>query len=319
MIYTDEKWVEQGCIDCMTLDLAYGNDENDFKLTVPIECNIPKGALVYIDGTEWGGIVRGSTASTMGDVPTNTIVGSTWHGVMAESYICPDGESYVQASGDAHEAMRRIIERQGLHAMFDVPSRQSGFHVSYQFDRFSDVYTGLRKMLGNCGAKLRIVKDPGRKPMLSAVEARRSIDDGQSEHIPYKISDGTPYNHIIGIGKGELEDRTVVHFYADESGNVSDAKTIYFPGERQYLYELSNEEADKLIEECTKKLKELQSVRTCELELPEGECYDVGDVVGIANDDTGVSVVADVTKVIVKINEHGTATVTNEIGEVTRT
>lgn len=316
IVYTDGKWTEQGYIGRSSLDLAYGNDENNFVIVAPIGLDIQEGALVYVDGTGWGGIVRGCTYSTMEDSPTVTVRGSTWHGVLAESYICPAAGSHVEVAGDANDAMREIVERQGLAAMFDVDSSPSGFDVSYRFDRFADVYAGFRKMLAGVGAKLVVSKEPGGKPVLSAVEVERHIDDADAGRCRYRMEDGTPYNHIIGIGKGEMEERAVVHRYADEDGNVSGTQTIFFPRERQYLYELSSSEEAELIEECDKKLAELQNVQTCELQLGDGESYDVGDIVGIVDEWSGRSATSDVTKVIVKIDEYGVVSISNEIGEV---
>ena len=85
--YTDEDGVEIGMLGSYSLDLAYGSDENDFALTADIGFHLPKKSLVYIDGTEWGGVVRGCRPSTLGESPTNTITGQTWHGVLAESCI----------------------------------------------------------------------------------------------------------------------------------------------------------------------------------------------------------------------------------------
>lgn len=318
IVYTDEVWNEQGYLEFYEFDLAYGNDENCFDIVVPSGIDVPMGALVYIDGTGWGGIVRGRTDSTMGDRPTATVRGSTWHGILAESYICPAAGSHVEVAGDANDAMREIVERQGLAAMFDVDSSPSGFDVSYRFDRFADVYAGFRKMLAGVGAKLVVSKEPGGKPVLSAVEVERHIDDTDAGRCRYRMEDGTPYNHIIGIGKGEMEDRAVVHRYADEQGAVSGTQTIFWPYERQYLHELSSSEEAELIEECDKKLAELQNVQTCELQLPDGESYDVGDIVGIVDEWSGGSATSDVTKVIAKIDEYGVVSISNEIGEVSK-
>lgn len=314
VVYTDEEWEEQGYLEFHSFDLAYGDEENDFEIVIPAGLDVPKGALVYIDGTGWGGIVRGCEASTMGDAPTATVEGSTWQGVLAESYICPTAGSHVDVSGDANDAMRKIVERQGLQGMFDVEARPSGYRVSYRFDRFADVYSGFRKMLALAGAKLAITKEPGCKPMLAAVEAERHIDDSDAGRCRYRMAESTPYNHIIGIGKGEMEERAVVHRYADDQGAVSGTQTIFWPHERQYLYELSSSEEADLIEECDKKLTELQNAKECDLQLLDGESYDVGDIVGTVDERSGRSVTDYVTKVIVKIDEYGTVSISNEVG-----
>lgn len=315
VVYTDDGWIEQGYVKAYALDLSYGTGENDFELIVPIDFTTPKGALVYIDGTCWGGIILACSPSTLDYPPTNAITGLTWHGILAESYICPSGASHVEVSGDANDAMREIVRRQGLDAMFDVQQRPSGYRVSYRFDRFTDVYSGFRKMLSKVGARLDIRKDPGCKPTLSAVEAGRYVDDFDSGRFRYEMTDATPYNHIIGIGKGELEERAVVHRYADEDGNISDVQTIFFPRERQYLYELSGSEESELVEKCDEKLSDLQDAFACELKVDGDEHYEVGDLVGIVDEGTGTSITSYVEKVIVKIDKEG-ANVTNEIGDV---
>ena len=316
--YTDEDGVEIGMLGSYSLDLAYGSDENDFALTVDIGFHLPKKSLVYIDGTEWGGVVRGCRPSTLGESPTNTITGQTWHGVLAESCICPDaGADYYESSGEANAALRALVARQGLGDLFDVSPEDSGFRVSYRHERFADSYSSIRKMLRRSGAKLRISKEPGRKPELSAVEVGSHVDDGSSQRYGYELRVGTPYNHIICLGMGDLAERAVVHLYADADGNVSSVQTLFGLDERQYVYELSNREADELAEEGAKKLKELQATSMCELRLPEDESFDVGDVVGVIDDETGVSVVSDVTKVVVRIGGSGAPEVSNEIGDIT--
>ena len=316
--YTDDELVEIGMMDPLSLDLAYGNDENGFSLVVPISFTIPKGSLIYIDGTEWGGVVRGCKPSTLGEIPTNTVTGSTWHGILAESFVCPDaGQDYYTASGDANSEIGALIARQGLDDLFDVSPEPSGFSIEYQFVRFDNVYSALRKALAGSGAKLRIEKEPGRKPMLSAVQAESFVDDYSSKRFAYSITDGTPVNHLVVLGKGELKDRIVLHLFADSEGNISQTQTLFGIDEIQSVYELSSEEdMSKLVEEGTKKLAEYQNVSSCELKLPDDESFGIGDTVGIVDEESGISIVSDVTKVIVKIDGNGTPAISNEIGEI---
>lgn len=315
LIYTNGNGIEQGVLPVYELDLAFGIDENDFEIILPYGETLEKKSFVYIDGTEWGGIIRGSIESTMGE-PTSRTTGTTWHGILGESFICPDaGTDFVTVDGEANAIMRWIVSRQKLSDVFSVSSDDSGIGVSYRFARFADAYAGIRKMLASANAKLRIEKPPGGKPTLSAVPVAEYIDERSSNRYAYEISDDTPYNHIICLGKGDLAERDVVHLYADAHGNVSATQTMFGLDERQFLYELSNEEHEKLVEDGTKKLIGLQQMQTVEMQLPDGETFDVGDIVGIVNDDTGTSVTADVTKVIVKVSSGGSASVTNKIGE----
>lgn len=315
LTYTDPEGVEQGVILAYLLDLAYGNDENDFELTLPIETRLDEKSFVYLDGTEWGGIVRGGRESTMGETPVYVARGETWHGMLAETYICPVSD-HVGVDGEANAAIAYVLGYVGLGDVFDASRDQSGISVSHRFDRFTDCYSGFRKMLAASGAKLRIDKQPGKKPTLSAVPIGDYVDNGESNKYGYRIEWYTPFNHLICLGMGELEERTVIHLYADAEGNVSQTQTLFGLDERQSIYEYSSIDEAQLIENGTKKLKEMQSTSGCELSLPEDMAVDVGDMVGIASEKTGRSITSTVSKVIVKVSGDGQVEITNEIGEI---
>ncbi len=315
LTYTDSDGIEQGIIKAYQLDLAYGSDENDFELTLPIDMRIAEKSLIYIDGTEWGGIVRGGRESTMGETPVFVARGETWHGMLAETYICPETD-HLSASGEANAAIGSVLRFVGLSDVFDASAEPSGISVSHQFERFTDCYSGFRKMLAASGAKLRIDKQPGRKPALSAVPIGDYVDSGESNKYGYKLEWYMPFNHLICLGMGELEERTVLHLYADAEGNVSQTQTLFGLDERQAVYEYNNIDEAKLLEDGTKKLKEMQGTSACELLLPEGTAFDVGDMVGIASEKTGRSVISTVSKAIVKVSGNGQVEITNEIGEI---
>lgn len=315
LTYTDPDGIEQGIIKAYQLDLAYGSDENDFELTLPIDMRIAEKSLIYIDGTEWGGIVRGGRESTMGETPVFVARGETWHGMLAETYICPASD-HVSVGGEANAAIAYVLGYVGLSDVFDASTEPSGISVSHRFDRFTDCYSGFRKMLAASGAKLRIDKQPGMKPTLSAVPIGDYVDSGESNKYGYKLEWYTPINHLICLGMGELEERTVLHLYADAEGNVSQTQTLFGLDERQAIYEYNNIDEAKLLEDGTKKLKEMQDTSACKLLLPEGTAFDIGDMVGIASEKTGRSVVSTVSKAIVKVSGNGQVEITNEIGEI---
>ena len=317
LVYTDRNGIEQGIINAYGLDLAYGSDENDFKLTLSIDKQLDTRSFVYLDGTEWGGIVRGGKESTLDENPVYVATGKTWHGILASTFICPaSGEDYVTVSGEANAVLGSVLEYVGLADVFDASSEDSGIEVSHQFERFADCYSGFRKMLNASGAKLKIEKQPGRKPTLYAAPIASYIDTEEACRYGYKIEWDTPVNHLICLGKGELADRTVIHLYADKNGNVSRTQTLFGLDEVQEVYDYSSAEDDELLEEGTKKLKELQEVEASELSLPEDAAFDVDDIVGTVSEASGRSITASVSKVIVKIDEDGYARVTNEIGEI---
>ena len=318
LVYTDRNGIEQGIINAYGLDLAYGSDENDFELTLPIDKQLDMRSFVYLDGTEWGGIVRGGKESTLDENPVYVATGKTWHGILASTFVCPSpGDDYVTVSGEANAVIGRVLEHVGLAEVFDASADGSGIEVSHQFERFIDCYSGFRKMLNASGAKLKIEKQPGRKPTLYATPIASYIDTEEACRYGYRIEWDTPVNHLICLGKGELSERTVIHLYADSSGNVSRNQTLFGLDEVQEVYDYSSAEESDLIEDGTAKLLEMQETQSCNLSLPEDAAFDVDDVVGVVSEGSGRAITSSVAKVIVKIGDDGIPQITNEIGEVT--
>ena len=319
LVYTDRNGIEQGIINAYGLDLAYGSDENDFELTLPIDKQLDMRSFVYLDGTEWGGIVRGGKESTLDENPVYVATGKTWHGILASTFVCPaSGEDYVTVSGEANAVLGSVLEYVGLADVFDASSEDSGIEVSHRFERFTDCYSGIRKMLNASGAKLKIDKQPGCKPTLYAAPISSYVDTDEACRYGYKIEWGTPVNHLICLGKGELSERTVIHLYADSSGNVSRTQTLFGLDEVQEVYDYSSAEESDLIEDGTAKLLEMQETQSCNLSLPEDAAFDVDDVVGVVSEGSGRAITSSVAKVIVKIGEDGIPQITNEIGETSK-
>lgn len=310
--YTYADGIDCGVLEAYQLDLAYGSDENDFELTLPAETVLEAGSMIYIDGTEWGGIVRGGRESMLDAVPTYVATGETWHGKLASTYLCFAEE--MQVSGEANEAVRTVISSVGLEEVFDVSLEDSGILVEHRLPPMGDVYTALCEMLAEAGAKLQIVKESGSNPMLASVPIGTYIDtDGLSKY-GYELVWCTPVNHLICLGPGEGENRELFHLYSDAEGRVSGTQTIFGFGERQFVFDGSASN-DELWESAENKLRELQNTNTCELSLPKDVAYGVGDVVGVVSEKTGISITSTVTKVIVKVSEDGLVEVTNEIGD----
>lgn len=318
LTYADEKGVEQGVIVSYDLDLAYGCDENDFELALPPGADLARGSCVYVAGTEWGGVVRGRRESTLSGRRTCVSTGRTWHGMLAEAYVPPDeGASCLTVSGEANAVLSGLVERLGLAGVFDVAEEDSGIAVSCEFEAFEEAYGGMRRMLAAAGAKLRIVKPAGGKPTLSAVPRGEYVDDRSSSRYRFELSDDTPCNHLICLGEKEDGRPVAVHRYADESGAVSGIQTLFGMRERTCVHKVSSVDPDELAREGDERLQELQGVSSIELALPDGESFDVGDVVGVNDDETGFSITAEVEKVIVGV-KNGKAAVTNEIGDTRR-
>ncbi|KAA8831475.1 hypothetical protein EMO89_01700 [Bifidobacterium tissieri] len=300
------KWVVEGA----SLDLAYGSDENSFKLD-GLNVRPEAGALVMIDGTEYGG--RITKLNTDGSVE-----GPTWHGILADRIIQPDaGADYYVVSGDAGTVLETVLQRIGLSPLYSgsAPTRADLRIDRYQFARYVDAYTGLRAMLASVGAKLILREIDG------VVRAMALPIDSYGDAIDSDLldfdgqRDTQPVNHLIGLGDGELRDRAVVHRYADAAGNVSGTQSITGLDERVAVYDYSNAKADELAVETEKKLRELQPQGgiTATLRGYNGLEFDVGDQITGRDNRLGITVTATVAKKIVKVS-HGILTVSYECG-----
>ena len=296
-----------------TLDLAFGSGENDFDLQVE-DAALKAGSRIMIDGTEYGGIIDDTDVDVDGGLSTVTWHGRDWHGVLASKIIEPDGNNdYLTLSGTIPVIMRTLVSRAGLQGLFTVTDESAGHKTTCQFDRYVDLYSGLVKMLRASGLKLRLRND-GDKVAMSAMPVRTIGDSIDSDLIDFTAKQAAhPINHLICLGKGELKDRTVIHWYADANGTFSHTQTLKGLDERTATYELSNAEADELEDKGRQKFQELRNTSTIDVDIPDGIDADVGDLVTGRDNNTGLVVTAEISKKIVKVS-GGVLTVTYESG-----
>nr|DAG66264.1 MAG TPA: tail spike protein [Caudoviricetes sp.] len=305
LIYANSRGEDIGVIHDYDLDLAFGTDENDFELSVSRNDHCCEaGSYIYIDGTEYGGIVDAITSDTATENVTYS--GRTWHGILNSKILCPDaGESYLTVSGDANTILGTLLSRMGLTALFSASSAPSGINVSgYQFARYVSGYDGIRQMLKSVSAKLRVAYSGG-SVVLSAAPIVDYTQDGlDSDQLALKVKKtANKVNHLICLGSGELADRIVVHLYADASGNISQTQTFTGTAEYTAVYDYSNaEDTAELIKGGTEHLKELLQQDDLSVDVNEvDDPYDVGDIVGASDDVSGLTIAVPVTKKIIRV------------------
>ena len=306
LIVTDASHVDQASLEDFTLDAAWGADENDFELTV--DRLIDAGSYVYFDGSECGGIVGALKDNLKRGESTLTYSGRTWHGMLADKILEPDkGKDYLTVSGTASSVIGSLISRVGLDAVFDAvdaPTAGAQTIKSYQFDRYVDAYSGLRKMCAASGLKLRLAYASG-KVRVWAEPAAHYGDSIDSDLIDFDATrTWRKPNHMIGLGKGELRNRIVSHWYADSKGNVTQTQTFKGLDEIAQVYDYSSAEADELAKNTKKKLQDLQSEGEVKVTVHEdsGIAFDVGDTVTARDNLTGITVNATISKKIVKVS-----------------
>lgn len=305
LIYTNTDKDDVGVLQDFSLDLAFGSDENDFALTVSQDNHVVEaGCFIYIQGTEYGGVVDAVTSDT--GAKEVTYSGRTWHGLLNSKILEPDAsQDYLIVSGEANAILASLLARMGLTPLFAANNTASKIAIdSYQFDRYTPGYDGILKMLASAGAKLHMEHN-GTNVVLSAVPTVDYTQDGvYSDQIAMNVKQTkNKVNHLICLGSGELASRMVVHLYADGNGQISQKQTFTGIDEYTTTYEYSNAESeDVLIEEGTKHLEELLQQDELSVDLTESDdIYDVGDVVGATDNITGINVSVPVSKKIVRI------------------
>lgn len=305
-------------IEEFELDLAFGSDENALKLETRADEAPAEGQLVFIDGTEYGGVIDQASYDA-GREATGSILckGRTWHGILAGKRLLPDsGSSYLSVSGKAGTVLASLIERMGLSGIFSAASDDST--VSYTFERFADGYSGLKALAEANGRKVSM-RRLGKKVELSLPPVVDYADKVDSDLLDFTLTTvHRCVNHLVCAGTGELENRAVIHFYADAAGNVSHTQSLFGIDEISALYNYSNADEAKLEEEGKKKLKEYQTRGSVEVDAHEDIDVDVGDIISARDNTHGKIVSATVVKKIVQVS-HGVATYKYEVGSETTT
>lgn len=316
LIYTNANGEDQGILSAYAFDLSFGASENDFEISAGVdESMIEFGAFVYMEGTEYGGIVDTIKTSTNGE--TITYRGRTWHGILNSKVIQPDsGEDYLVVSGDANEVLSALVARLGLPTLFVADERSSGVNIPrYQFARYCKGYDGIRAMLAANGAKLKM-ELVGRSVQMSAEPIADYTDAPVDGDIATLTVEQTKrkVNHLICLGQGDLAEREVVHLYVDQYGGIGTVQ--YYTGLDEYVDTYENSNSTDLEADGIKRLTELQNNDRADIALSEyeGLSYDIGDIVGAIEYESGVKVTSTVAQKIVKI-KNGVVSVEYKTGE----
>ncbi len=320
LIYANEAMEDIGVLLDYTFDLAIGSDENNFELIVDSNNHVCRdGYYLYIEGTEYGGIVDSIKVKTA----SREIVykGRTWQGLLASKIIEPDaGRDYLVLSGEANELLSLLIERMGVAEIFAASREESGITINgYRMNRYINGYEGIIKMLASVNGKLIFVYS-GSKVMLSVRHLVDYSKDDQfdSDQMEMEIEKGyNPANHAICIGRGELAAREVIHVYADKNGVISNKQSLTGISEIATIYENTNAESSEELEQGGINLLKEAYAESHKIALTfngESAAYDIGDIVGARECITGIEVAEKITKKIVTIDK-GKIDIKYKVGE----
>ena len=313
LIFTNAKKEDLGVLQEYELDLAFGADENNFECKIQdVSHCCEAGSFLYFEGTEYGGIVDSIESNT----ESKEVIyrGRTWHGILNSKVIQPDsGKAYLTVSGEANAVIASLLTRLALTDLFEASGEDSGLTISsYNMNRYITGYDGIVKMLGTVGGKLKLTFQKG-KVILAAAKRHDYTQDEEFDADQVSFDAKRNYkgvNHLICLGSGQLEERMVVHLYADKDGNISQTQTQTGLDEICAIYEYSNIESEaELIKQGIEEFESRKASDEISIDFgADSETYDVGDIIGAVDNITGLSACARIAKKIVTI-KNGKITV----------
>lgn len=270
------------------LDIEFGtstDSTNDFVMSNGAFTGLqPYG--FYEPGTEVGGIFEYSKNQSYSDI--TELHGYSWRGLLSQALILPPaGSDYKTVTGDADTIIDSIISDKFGGFFEEKPGASSIYIQNYTFPLYINVLDGIEGMLESVGAKLKIevVKEASGQPVhvyLSAVMAT-TVSGVYNDDIGIPMTyivNNMGINHLLCGGSGQLQQRMKVDLYIDNNGNVSE--TQYYTGfaERTQFYDYpSAQSREDLVDNGTKRLKELANSKTLSMKAPENMELEIGDIV----------------------------------------
>ena len=306
------------------VDFAVGSDENDYEIKIRHDRwdeRYVYGNIFYIKNTEFGGIIGKKKINTAED--TISIYGRTWRGKLDKKIIRPpSGQDYRKVSGELNTVLNTLVTEQ-FNDYFVVSQADTGVTVTnYQFDRYCTLLAGITKMLKSVGYKLHIEYiqqergQPGyvelsAVPIVDYSERLELSQDSRLNFVFDEVKNGV--NHLICLGKGELQDRQVIDLYVGQNGSIG--TTQYYTGIQEVAetYEDTSSESDELEEKGREKLQELMNSTSFSMDVESLDMeVEIGDIIGGRDYVTGMYAAKPIAKKIYKV-EGGKTSLEYEI------
>ena len=301
------------------IDFAVGSDENDYEIKIRRDRwdkRYTYGNIFYIKNTEFGGIIGRKKINTEKD--TISLYGRTWRGKLDKKIIRPpEGQDYRKVSGELNAVLNTIVTEQ-FNDYFVVSQNDTGVSVTnFQFDRYCTLLTGIIKMLKSVGYKLHIEYiqqergQPGyvelsAVPIVDYSDAKELSQDSRLNFVFDEMKNGV--NHLICLGKGELQDRQVIDLYVGLNGSIG--TTQYYTGIKEVTdtYEDTSSESDELEEKGREKLRELMNKTSFSMDVESlGIEVEIGDIGGGRDYVTGMYAAKPIAKKIYKVEAGKTS------------
>lgn len=287
MILANSSGMEERVIP-YDVDFEVGQ-ENTFEIEIPSsdwDGSFSEGKLVYLPGTEFGGIIGGMRSQH--DPEAVFVKGKTWRGLLSKKIISPaTGDDYYIVSGDLNTCIAQLLSDFYQDDLIQAVTDAAGATVSgYRFERYTDLLSGLVNMTASVGFRIHLEYDQEEECVkLGAVPINTysTIDEfsevTEMEISAERIRNGV--NHLICLGQGELHERTVVHLYTNQDGTIVNEQVLF--GRREIVEVYDNTGAETAAElkkygiERLKEIRNRDEIDATQLNLETD--LEVGDIV----------------------------------------
>lgn len=310
-IYTDAQHVPVGVLGFESVDISIGDSGNEIEVVQESRsATLKEGSLVFALGTEWGGLIRHRDTKPSSDGTRKvTFTGPTWTGLLAERVVVPPaGKDHYRMEGEANSAINSLISYIGLSDILVSSGEDSGIALATDLNRFCNAWDGLREALADSSARLGAAFDYELgKVRLWATQREQFSLAVSSENSPVEITVNSPVNHLVCAGAGELQDRIVVHLYADDKGTVSRTQTIKGLKRIDGFYENTTADLEELVEAGTKKLKELQDASSVTFDIEDSatDLFPLDQELTGYDSDIGIQATTTIGKKVLVVSSDG--------------
>lgn len=327
VVVADYDGKDIGVLTQAVLELSYGENtaESTFSLVTPFTGTLYKNCRIYVEGTEFGGLITGYKLShkATGDVVEYS--GYSWQGLLARHIVnVPSGQDRYTCGKSVNLTVLRLLKQCGVDNVFTFSnSAITNSNVTVNLPRYCNLYEGLDYYVEhglNSSNTRYAYKYTYKQGMVRlSIEPVQQLNVDERLRVFYTLTRAlVPVNHVVCLGRGTLRNREVVHLYADSNGNVSTTQTFTGLLENAVVYDYGSVEegAGKLEAAGRTKFKDYLTADSTEVTMPENMQLQVGDVVTVTHPTLGITVSANVSKKIARVS-NGNLRVTYTVGNDT--
>lgn len=298
--------------DAYNIDVDIG-ETNDFEFCVSrgewSEEKYGYEKRIFIPFTEYGGIIEDIQSSTgAGEI---IVRGPCWRGMLERKIVEPPTEqTHLILNGELNSVLKTLIGDR-FDGLFIVENKDTGIQVKdWKVDRYVSLYDAITKLLNTYGQRLQIsyIEPEGLDYGYVSLEAvpitdySDMLEYSQDSKVSVTIRDFRGgINHLVCIGQGENEQRTILHLYVQEDGSVGKVPCYTGVKERAAVYEYTSADLEQLEEHGAKRLKELQNYKKCEMKVQDAD-LELGDIIAGYDDITDTHVKKPVIDKILTVN-----------------